>query len=110
MNSIEKIIYTALTVHDNSIRTQAEQEIYRLVQINFTDFFQALAHIIGDGQKDMVLRTGAATIFKRLIAFKVLFRSLRIIKSISGIKSTPPISNKSKESSWVLFAQKTSKL
>jgi hypothetical protein len=46
MNDIERIIHTALTIQDNNIRTQAEQEIYRLVQINFTDFFHTLINII----------------------------------------------------------------
>ena len=71
MNDIERIIFTALTVQDNNIRAQAEQDIYRLVQINYTDFFLTLLNIIRNEQKDKLLRTGAASIFKRLIAFKV---------------------------------------
>ena len=74
MNDIERIIFTALTVKDNNIRAQAEQEIYRLVQINFTEFFHTLTNIIQNEQKDVTLRTGAASIFKRLIAFRVPFR------------------------------------
>ena len=105
MNDIERIIYTALTVQDNNIRAQAEQDIYRLVQINYTDFFHTLVNIIHSEQKDNILRTGAASIFKRLIAFKVMMPLFRKIKYTSGIKSTPPLSNKSKAPSWVLSAQ-----
>lgn len=73
MSDLERIIFTALTVQDNNIRAQAEKEIYNMVQLNYTDFFQAIVDIIQNHRNDGILRTGAATIFKRLIAFKVYF-------------------------------------
>ncbi len=49
MNQIENLIYSALNNADsNELRTQAENQIYLLVQNNQTDFFLTLSNIIAD--------------------------------------------------------------
>ena len=78
---------TALKSTNNEVRTQAEQEIYRLVHLNYNEFFITIANIIASDHKDTFLRTSAASVFKRLISFKVAIALCRTVTSSSGTRS-----------------------
>jgi hypothetical protein len=76
-----------LTVEDNEIRSRAEQKLYQIMRRNYTDFFFTIASIVGDDKKDILLRSSAASIFKRLIACKVLLSPHRKVINFTGISS-----------------------
>lgn len=82
MQHIENIIYTALNQSDNNdLRAQAEREIYHLTNNNPTDLFLTLATIVADDNKSTVIRQSVATVFKRLLALKVLCPPSRTIRT-----------------------------
>lgn len=58
-----------------------------MVQSNYTEFFLTIATIIANEHKDALLRISAASIFKRLITFKVPNPPLRRMTSSFGTKS-----------------------